>query len=244
MQGVRRLETSLALSALVHAAALGLLVHGVAPPDRPALTLIPIALVGGRGGGGGAAGAAPATVTPPAPSPPAPAEPVRQVAKPKPAAPRRPAAVVARRPPQAPTPAPATAPPTTGEASGGAVAGAGGAAGDGGGGGSGGGGDGSGGDGSGGARVAYGMNPRPPYPLVARRLGMEGVVLLEVLVMPDGRAADVRLAKSSGFAPLDDSAASTVRARWRFVPARRAGVAVESRVTVPIRFRLNEDSSS
>jgi len=50
-------------------------------------------------------------------------------------------------------------------------------------------GDGSGGDGSGGARVAYGTNPLPPYPLVARRLGKEGVVLLEVLVAPDGRAA-------------------------------------------------------
>jgi len=104
--------------------------------------------------------------------------------------------------------------------------------------GGGGGGDGSGGDGSGGARVAYGTNPLPPYPLVARRLGKEGVVLLEVLVAPDGRAADVRMIRSSGFAPLDESAVTTVRERWRFVPARRDGVAVESRVTVPIRFRL------
>src|SRR5437762_2043146 len=77
---------------------------------------------------------------------------------------------------------------------------------------------------------------RPP--LVARRLGKEGVVLLEVLVAPDGRAADVRMIRSSGFAPLDESAVTTVRERWRFVPARRDGVAVESRVTVPIRFRL------
>jgi protein TonB len=69
-------------------------------------------------------------------------------------------------------------------------------------------------------------------------MGMEGVVLLEVLVAPDGRAADVRLVRSSGHAPLDDSAVRTVRERWRFVPARRAGAAVESRVTVPIRFRL------
>ena len=44
--------------------------------------------------------------------------------------------------------------------------------------------------------------------------------------------------RSSGFAPLDESAVTTVRERWRFVPARRDGVAVESRVTVPIRFRL------
>jgi len=73
---------------------------------------------------------------------------------------------------------------------------------------------------------------------VARRLGKEGVVLLAVVVAPDGRAADVRVLRSSGFAPLDDSAVTTVRERWRFIPARRDGAPIESRVTVPIRFRL------
>jgi protein TonB len=88
--------------------------------------------------------------------------------------------------------------------------------------------------------VAYGSNPLPPYPLVARRLGKEGVVLLDVLVAPDGHAADVRIARSSGFAALDDSALTTVRDHWRFIPARRDGEPVASRVTVPIRFRLEE----
>jgi len=64
------------------------------------------------------------------------------------------------------------------------------------GGGGGAGGDGGGGDGSGGARVAYGSNPLPPYPLIARRLGQEGVVLLDVLVAADGRAAEVRILRS------------------------------------------------
>src|SRR5439155_1374438 len=48
------------------------------------------------------------------------------------------------------------------------------------------GGAGGGGDGAEGTGAAYGANPLPPYPLVARRLGMEGVVLLEVVVAPDG----------------------------------------------------------
>jgi protein TonB len=74
---------------------------------------------------------------------------------------------------------------------------------------------------------------------VARRLGKEGVVLLEVLVAADGSAADVRVVESSGFAPLDESAVATVRSRWRFVPARRGGEPIASRVTVPIRFRLD-----
>jgi periplasmic protein TonB len=81
----------------------------------------------------------------------------------------------------------------------------------------------------------------PPYPIVARRLGMEGVVLLEIVVAPDGRPTSVRVARSSGYPPLDDSAVRTVRESWRFLPAVRDGQPHESRVTVPIRFRLTDD---
>jgi protein TonB len=69
---------------------------------------------------------------------------------------------------------------------------------------------------------------------------MEGVVLLEVVVADDGHARQVRVLRSSGHEPLDDSAVSTVRARWRFIPATRAGQPVEGRVTVPIRFKLTD----
>ena len=213
MSGARRLEASLVASVLLHALALGVALRGQRVTLRPPLVAIPVALVGGVGGGGPASEPAPA----PAPAPVAPP------AKPRP----RPAAVSRQPTPTPPAPPESAAP--GGGAEGDGVAAAGGGSG---------GGDGSGGDGSGGARVAYGTNPLPPYPLVARRLGKEGVVLLEVLVAPDGRAADVRMIRSSGFAPLDESAVTTVRERWRFVPARRDGVPVESRVTVPIRFRL------
>ena len=219
---------SIALSALLHGVGLVLLAQLAAPPLPPLATVIPVSLVSLPGGGGGPAGPdvgllsspplpAPALVAPPPP-------PVKVAAAPKPVAPvTRPALKAA-----ATEPAPASADASAAAAVGSA-----------GGGGSGsGGGDGTGGDGSGGARVAYGQNPLPPYPLIARRLGMEGVVLLDVLVAPDGRAAEVRLARSSGHPQLDDSAVRTVRERWRFIPARRDGAAVESRVTVPIRFRL------
>jgi protein TonB len=223
---------SIALSTLLHGAALVLLAQMAAAPLPPLATVIPVSLVSLPGGGGGPAGpdlgppAAPASRAPvAAPSVLAPAPVVRKVARaPKPT-PRevRPADTAA-------APATASVPASSGVASAGGAAGAGSGIG---------GGDGSGGDGSGGARVAYGQNPLPPYPLAARRLGMEGVVLLDVLVAPDGRAADVRLVRSSGHPPLDDSAVRTVRERWRFIPARRDGAAVESRVTVPIRFRLS-----
>jgi protein TonB len=234
VSGARRLEASLLTSALLHGLALVLLMRSAAVPDRPALNTIPIALIGRPGGGGGEAGPAPAAPSPPA-SPPTPT----REAAPRPRPPER----VVSRTPRRPSPsAPDTAAvaPMAPDGAGSGTPGPGGS-GTGGGGSGGGGGDGSGGDGSGGARVAYGANPLPPYPMIARRLGKEGVVLLEVLVAPDGRAADVRLLKSSGFTPLDDSAMTTVRERWRFVPARRGGTPVESRVTVPIRFRLQDE---
>jgi protein TonB len=91
------------------------------------------------------------------------------------------------------------------------------------------------------ARPDYGVNPKPPYPLIARRMGTQGIVLLRVQVRVDGTVAEVQIAQSSGSALLDDSALQTVRDSWRFIPARRDGVPVESWVEVPIRFVL-EDS--
>ena len=83
----------------------------------------------------------------------------------------------------------------------------------------------------------YLSNPRPAYPPLARRRGEEGQVLLRVLVSTTGRAAQLELQQSSGSALLDEAAQTAVR-QWKFVPAQRAGVAVESRVLVPIVFRL------
>lgn len=82
-------------------------------------------------------------------------------------------------------------------------------------------------------------NPKPPYPLAARRRGLEGRVLLAAHVRADGSCGDVRLKQSSGHSLLDRAAADTVR-RWRFLPASRAGAAIDSWVDVPIRFRLED----
>ncbi len=80
-------------------------------------------------------------------------------------------------------------------------------------------------------------NPRPWYPRMARRRGMEGRVTLEVTVSPDGRVTAIRVQHSSGFRLLDDAALETVKT-WRFLPARRGGSPVSGTVVVPIRFRL------
>jgi protein TonB len=80
-------------------------------------------------------------------------------------------------------------------------------------------------------------NPAPQYPYLARRRGVEGQVVLRVMVGPDGAATSVSVARPSGHRLLDDAASAAI-AKWRFEPARRAGLPVAATVDVPVTFRL------
>jgi len=88
------------------------------------------------------------------------------------------------------------------------------------------------------AQPHYDVNPKPPYPRIARRLGAQGVVTLRVLVLKDGSVGQVAVLRSSGFRMLDNSALRTVRSAWRFLPALHDGLAVDSWVEIPIKFVL------
>jgi protein TonB len=83
----------------------------------------------------------------------------------------------------------------------------------------------------------YLKNPAPDYPLASRRLGEKGKVLLRVLVSAEGKAEQVEIDKSSGFARLDQAAKATVR-NWLFVPAKLGDKSVRAWVIVPIVFTL------
>jgi protein TonB len=85
--------------------------------------------------------------------------------------------------------------------------------------------------------VAYLNNPRPAYPPIARRLGLEGLVLLRVDVSPGGAPEKIVVAQSSGAALLDEAAVKAVQG-WTFVPARRGDTPIAHPVEVPIRFQL------
>jgi TonB family protein len=78
--------------------------------------------------------------------------------------------------------------------------------------------------------------PFPGYPMQSRRLGEEGEVLLRVLVSSQGSPKQVELLRSSGFSRLDEAAREAV-AKWRFIPGRLGGVAVEAWIEVPVAFR-------
>ncbi len=82
-------------------------------------------------------------------------------------------------------------------------------------------------------------NPKPDYPREDLAAKHEGVVLISVEVSAEGRPAAVTLLRGSGYPGLDESALKTLW-RWRFEPARAAGIAVATRINVPIRFRLDQ----
>lgn len=86
--------------------------------------------------------------------------------------------------------------------------------------------------------AAYLHNPLPEYPLLSRRMGEEGRVLLRVRVMPDGLPASIEIEKTSTFERLDNAARRVV-SRWRFVPAKRGDETIEASVIVPIVFKLD-----
>ncbi|MBS1160010.1 MAG: outer rane transport energization protein TonB [Proteobacteria bacterium] len=85
----------------------------------------------------------------------------------------------------------------------------------------------------------YLKNPAPAYPPLARRMGEEGKVILRVSVQPQGTADSVEIRTSSGSPRLDEAAQKTVR-NWKFIPAKRGDVAVQSWVLVPIIFKLEQ----
>ena len=86
--------------------------------------------------------------------------------------------------------------------------------------------------------AAYLNNPKPDYPPAAKRMGMEGVVLLRVMVNPAGVPEKVSVLNSSGSRLLDEAAVNTVY-QWTFVPARQGNKPVSGSVNVPIRFVMD-----
>jgi len=79
--------------------------------------------------------------------------------------------------------------------------------------------------------------PRPKYPPLSRRLGEEGVVLLEVEVLPNGSAGAIRILANPGYPRLTAAAIAAVRLA-RFHPGLRRGVPVRTVVKVPFEFVL------
>ena len=101
------------------------------------------------------------------------------------------------------------------------------------------------GGGTGGGPYRPGSGITPPrvlqevkaeYTDEARRAGIIGEVVLEIVVRRDGSVTDVKLLHGLG-GGLNDRAREAVR-QWRFAPATRQGVPVDVIVEVSVEFRL------
>ena len=77
---------------------------------------------------------------------------------------------------------------------------------------------------------------RPEYTEDARRMNIEGDVVLEIVVRRDGSVSDVRVLRGLG-GGLERRAVDAVR-HWRFAPARRHGTPVDVIVEVAVEFKL------
>jgi TonB family protein len=100
-----------------------------------------------------------------------------------------------------------------------------------------------GGTGGGPYRPGSGITPpgllrevKPQYTEEARRRGLEGDVVLEIVVRADGSVGDVSILQRLG-SGLDQRAIEAVR-QWRFSPARRFGTPVDVLVEVAVEFKL------
>ena len=83
-------------------------------------------------------------------------------------------------------------------------------------------------------------NPKPPYPLMSRRLNEEGKVVLNVCVSLSGLVEKLKLEKTSGYQRLDDIALETVK-KWKFIPAKNQDRDINACYLLPVQFILRKD---
>lgn len=104
--------------------------------------------------------------------------------------------------------------------------------------------DGTGGGAGGGPyRPGSGIDPprlvrevKAQYTEDARRKGVTGNVVLEIVIKSDGSVGDVKVLRGLGYG-LEDRAIAAVRT-WKFSPARRQGTPVDVIVEVEVEFSL------
>ena len=80
--------------------------------------------------------------------------------------------------------------------------------------------------------------PPPDYPSEMKRQGTSGVVAVTIVIDETGLVTSCSVAKSSQV-DFEAPALAAVK-KWKFKPAQKDGAPVKMKVTVPIRFNLDE----
>ena len=93
--------------------------------------------------------------------------------------------------------------------------------------------------------VAYDTPPKlirlvkPKYPDIARKAGIEGMVILKILVDVDGKVIDARVLKPLGNVGCDEAAVKAAK-KCLFEPALQRDKPVKVWVSYPVRFILKD----
>ena len=77
---------------------------------------------------------------------------------------------------------------------------------------------------------------RPQYPPIAQSARVQGVVIIEATIGPNGKVQDARVLRSI---PLLDAAALDAVRQWEFTPTLLNGVPVPVIMTVTVQFTLS-----
>lgn len=82
---------------------------------------------------------------------------------------------------------------------------------------------------------------KPAYPPEAQKAGIQGVVIVEVVIGPDGKVKDVKVLRSI---PMLDQAAIDAVKQWEFVPTLLNGVPISVLMTATVNFTLGGQPST
>jgi periplasmic protein TonB len=85
------------------------------------------------------------------------------------------------------------------------------------------------------------IQSRIRYPEMARRAGIEGVVIVQFVIDPEGRVTNPVVLRGIG-GGADEAAIEAVR-QARFTPGMQRGRPVRVQFAIPVRFSLNESGS-
>lgn len=85
----------------------------------------------------------------------------------------------------------------------------------------------------------YRADFQPDYPAFERNIGRDGVVVVRVLVGGDGRVRAIEPVRATSDA-FFEATKKRALSKWRFRPATRDGVAVESWREMTVRFTMQD----
>jgi len=83
-----------------------------------------------------------------------------------------------------------------------------------------------------------GTHTVPPYPVVERRLGIEGTVTLRLTVGTEGQVMAAEVVKSAGREALDQAARDWIIGHWRYRPALKDGNPAVTQLLASVTYSL------